>query len=668
MTHASTPEDRPKMIHRFRGLTGLSIGLRGKIFALGLGGVAVLGAISLLGMQLEQRSRNAADHIAALAAETARLSENLLQGRQIATEFLQKPSDSKIAAHDEQMKAASTALDRIEQRIQSLPDNDPLRQAASFRSGLNMYATRFANVVAAQKLLGFNEDAGLQGKLRGAVHSVEERLKKLDQPRLAVLMLMMRRHEKDFMLRGDERYGGELQKRVKEFAAELDKTDIAADGKSEITKLIDSYQQSFMAFMVGQSSLNEQAADLAEVYGRVRPILAAVRQAADDKLVAVKADLAAVRDVVLWGTAATILVVVLVAYLFGKSLSAPLVRMAKTMQRLATGDLEATTERLKRTDEIGTISGALAVFRDKLVENRELAAAQQRSKEEAEAERKRMMQRIADSFEQTVGGIVETVTSASSAIESASDGLTRNAEATQKLSSTVAAASAQCSANVQSAATASEELAASVAEISRQAQESSMVASDAVRQAGETNARVTELTQSVGRIGEVVKMITAVAGQTNLLALNATIEAARAGESGRGFAVVASEVKALATQTAKATEEIEAQIAGMQQATEHSVAAIKGIEQTIGRISEISTAIAAAVEEQGSATQEIARNIQQVAQGSQQVSESIEAVDRQAAGTGDAAGKVHGSALSLLQDSKRLSGEVQQFLAKVRAG
>jgi len=645
----------------------VSLGLRAQIFALGLAGVAVLAAISLVGMQLESRSRATADAFERLAFLTNKLSESFLQGRQIATEFLQKPTEQKIAAHDEVMKAATGSLDEIEQLVQRLPDGDPLRQAASFRSGINMYATQFANVVAAQKLLGFNEDAGLQGKLRTAVHTVEDRLKTFDQPRLSVLMLMMRRHEKDFMLRGDEKYGDELKKRVTEFGAELARSDIPADARAEIAKLIDLYQSSFIAFMVGQTSLTEEAADLSQTYGRVRPVLTAVRQAADDKLQLVKADLAAMRRALLAAIALTVAAVVVAALLFGKSLSSPLVKMAATMKRLAAGDLEAEPEQFNRSDEIGTISRALAIFRDKLVENRTLEAAQLEAKDQAEADRKLAMRQVADGFEHAVGGIIRTVSSASSAIETAASGLTETAVATQQLSSTVAAASAQSSSSVQSAAAASEQLASSVAEIGRQVKASSKVAASAVQQADTTNGRIAQLKGTVERIGEVVKMISAVAGQTNLLALNATIEAARAGESGRGFAVVASEVKALATQTAKATEEIETQIAQMQLATDSSVAAIKEIGDTIAKISEISSAIAVAVEQQGSATQEIARNVSEAARGASQVSDSIEAVNRGASDTGTAAGQVQDSAASLLKESDRLTTEVEQFLATVRA-
>jgi methyl-accepting chemotaxis protein len=220
---------------------------------------------------------------------------------------------------------------------------------------------------------------------------------------------------------------------------------------------------------------------------------------------------------------------------------------------------------------------------------------------------------------------------------------------------------------VQAVASATEELSSSVSEIGRQVQESSNIASQAVRQAQQTDARINELSQAAGRIGDVVKLITAIAEQTNLLALNATIEAARAGEAGRGFAVVASEVKQLASQTAKATEEISAQIASMQTATQDSVGAIKEIGGTIGRISEIAGAIAAAVQEQGAATGEIARNVGEAAKGTAEVASNITAVNRGAGETGSASAQVLISAQSLSAESDHLKAEVEKFLSTVRA-
>jgi methyl-accepting chemotaxis protein len=336
------------------------------------------------------------------------------------------------------------------------------------------------------------------------------------------------------------------------------------------------------------------------------------------------------------------------------------------MRALSDGDLSATVPHQGEKTEIGQMADTLQVFKDALIAKQaadEAAAADA----EAKIQRGRRVDAITREFEAMVGDMVTSLSSASTELEAAANTLTSTAETTQQLSGSAASASRDMSDNVQSVAAASEEITSSVNEISRQVQESSRVAQSAVQQAQRTDSSIAELAQAAARIGDVVKLITAVAEQTNLLALNATIEAARAGEAGRGFAVVASEVKALAAQTAKATEEISTQIEGMQSATETSVTAIREIGKTIGSISEISATIAAAVEEQGAATKEIARNMQEAARLSTQVASNVTDVNKGAGETGSASTQVLASAQSLSKESGQLRIEVDKFLTAMRA-
>jgi methyl-accepting chemotaxis protein len=363
---------------------------------------------------------------------------------------------------------------------------------------------------------------------------------------------------------------------------------------------------------------------------------------------------------------AFVLCLVLVV-IMARSITGPLGRLRETMEHLADGNLMHDVAGLDRSDEIGAMAQTVAVFKANAVERQRLEVEKHASETHATEKRKADMRGLADEFETAIGDIIETVSAASIALETAAGTLTHSAETTQQLSGLVATASERASANVQSVASATEEMSSSVNEISRQVQESSRIAGEAVKQAQHTDARINELSQAASRIGDVVKLITSVAEQTNLLALNATIEAARAGDAGRGFAVVASEVKQLASQTAKATEEISTQIASMQSATQDSVSAIKEIGGTIGRISEITSAIAAAVEEQGAATGEISRNVGEAARGTAMVASSITDVNRGAGETGSASTQVLASAQSLSSESNRLKLEVDKFLMTVRA-
>ncbi|HEX2840381.1 methyl-accepting chemotaxis protein [Hyphomicrobium sp.] len=346
---------------------------------------------------------------------------------------------------------------------------------------------------------------------------------------------------------------------------------------------------------------------------------------------------------------------------------APIKSLQAAMLALAGGDKKSDIPHASRHDEIGDMARAVCIFKDAMIETERLRAEQEASEERVEAARKAEMRRLADEFQNSVGGIVDAVSSASTQLETAAGSLTRTAETTQELSGVVATASEQTSVNVQGVAAASEQLSATVSEIGRQVQQSSTIADKAVQQASNTNERVAQLSQSADRIGDVIGLINTIAGQTNLLALNATIEAARAGDAGKGFAVVAQEVKALAAQTGKATSDIAAQIAGMQQATQEAVGAIEEITSTINRMSEICGAIAAAVEEQGVTTQEISRNVLEAAKGTSEVAASITDVSKGASETGTASSQVLSSAQQLSSDSTRLRREVERFLSTVRA-
>ncbi len=381
------------------------------------------------------------------------------------------------------------------------------------------------------------------------------------------------------------------------------------------------------------------------------------------------------------GLALAVLIGAATAFAIARSITAPLRGIIGVMNQLTAGNLSVAVVGGERKDEVGDVARAVSVFKDGLLEAHRLREEQEAAKKQAEADRRRMMQDMADRFEGTVGSVLKSVTDSAATLQTTAQALSATAEQTTRQSSAVAAASAQTTrqssavaaasaqttANVQTVASATEELSASIAEITSQVTESTRIVGHAVEQASGTTTSVKSLADAAQKIGDVVQLINDIAGQTNLLALNATIEAARAGEAGKGFAVVASEVKALATQTARATDEISGQIRAIQDASSESATAITGITQTINRVSEISTTIASAVEEQGAATKEISRSVQQAAQGTTEVSSNIGSVTDAARETGVAAGDLLSSASELARNGALLKSQVDEFLREVRA-
>ena len=588
--------------------------------------VAILGIVGLLGMLVvagigqiaaNQIGRHNTEAIAALDAKDMEsdLQNLLLQARRQEKNFLLRHDEKSLTLFAKAITSIGKKFSELEAALAGEPPT--LAAIARIKADTGRYVAAFQAMVAQARAVGLTETQGLLGELRASVHSVEDALKRVDAPQAQIGMLMMRRHEKDFLARLDPKYGAELKSALPAFVIAIDAIPLQPDARTSLMANMTAYQDAFQRLMASKLAERSAEKNMIAVYNEIEPRLLEFDGIFVTRTQEAGARAEAITNlghrVVLASIGGILLIITGLCWVVGRGIARPIVALTRSMEALAKGDLNAPVPADVRRDELGTMVRAAQSFKDSLIQAERMREARAAAQIQAEADKRTALVDMAERIESQAGAAVLGIGERTKTMTGTAEQMRSMAVRTSQSAQGAASAAELALANAQTVASAAEELAASISEISAQVSHATMVVSDTVVASEATQTAIETLSERVDRIGIVADIISGIAARTNLLALNATIEAARAGDAGKGFAVVASEVKQLATQTANSTREINEHIGAVRAATAAAVTAVSRIGSTIGAVTEIAGSIAAAVEQQGSATAEIARNVSETA-------------------------------------------------------